>query len=528
MEPSTYTSSYEQPRRNLKPFILAGILVLVVVIGGSALWYAATHGRVVTTNSANGGGYTLQKSGDEQAVEESIVSNGKTTVRSGKYILRYNDGESESLKYIEVPTFLKSVMANIQDVGQRFTERVAVATLNSLVQTPEGIVSLDNTNNYGSIFRHQAGDPTGFGVIVDNIPLSGRDNFVHNNTYTDFTLPTDEQKVTLQRYDFMTGKMEEMPKLYTYTNTTSLIRSTTAQNNLYGVAYAEKDSVSLDVYDGNKVIHQIKNLKNIAAGEEGRRAISISDKYLATGEGSDYSIEADTTPNEEEFGSADTKNYVVKIYDITKTNKVLKSIKLGKTTSIGSLQINNDGSYLSVIDGQKLRIFNVQNGEEVFTYAASSITDPQWVSGAQLIFATVEGGLFRVDAAEKSAVALFVPKNLNLSSFDLYNNKVYFTAYSTSSASKQTSVPDGYVLHLDQEAKDNNQLVRNTPLENSQVRITSLNNIIYAVSNNANFGGDAGFREITPDQLFKNRVSALLKLKLVDPGQYKLIYGNHF
>lgn len=532
MEPNgyndNYTANYDQPRRLVKASVIATIIIIALVVGGLMLWYAATHGRIKTDDSGTGG-FTLQAIKEEgQAVEESIVKKGITTVSSGKYIVRYKDGQSESLKYIEVPNFLRSVKVTFTNLGQRHVERVAVTTLSNLAQGSDGVMSVDTTMEVGNTFLHTTGDPSGLKKKSGSVPINSFSNFIHNNTLIGFTAATDSGKQQIQRYDFSNGKLEVASKVYKEETTTTLVNPTTAQNNLFGVTYAEKGNLSLDVYDGGRIVHQIKGLKNIAEGEDSRRAISITDKYLATGVGSNFSMEADESTGEEIYDQPKVKDYIVKIYDINKTDKEIKSVKVGKSSAISSIQLNNDGTYLSVADGQKLRVFNVENGDEVFTFSSTSIIDPQWVSGAQLIFGSVEDGFFKVDATDRSANALFSPDgSMNISSFDVHDNKVYFTAYSLSEFATTRSLPDGYVMYLDKDAVEGNQLVKNTPNENSQVGITSLDNTIYAVSSEANYGGDPYFRQIDPTQTFKDQVDAFLKIKLNNPDKYKLVYGNH-
>jgi hypothetical protein len=84
-------------------------------------------------------------------------------------------------------------------------------------------------------------------------------------------------------------------------------------------------------------------------------------------------------------------------------------------------------------------------------------------------------------------------------------------------------------LYLDKKAQDNNQLVHSTPNQNSQVKLQSLNNVIYAVPNTLDYAqSNPDFTPTDPDELFKQQVDAFLNIKFSNYQQYKIIYGAHF
>jgi hypothetical protein len=525
MDPQNQPLNRFQPQGKPIKFlaIIAGVAILLSVV-----WYAATHGYLVTSDSVNGQ-YTLQKDTADQTAKTTSLKKGKTTLPSGKYIIRYTDGGSDSLRYVEVPTFLRSVQATFSSSVQRHVERVALGTLSQIAASPENtITSVNDTQQIGSTFIHPHDNPTAVAKKIGRIPINSNQNFMHNNHFIGFTFATDNGKKQVQRYSFMGQKNEIIPKAYADKPTTHLITPSTAQTDLFGVSYTKDSAASIDIYNGGTLVHTLNGLQNIAVGRQNNAVVGLSEKYAAIGHGSDHTIEVDANPKVKGSGSPKASQYTVKIYNLS-NSQVEHEIKLGKTLLVEAVQINDDGSYVSVIEAGKITIFDVKSGKQIFSYAAVSVLNPQWITNSELLFGTVDKGIFRLNAKERSATTLFQTSIMNLSKFDIYNNKVYLTAYSKA-GNVSAGPADGYIVDLDKEATDGNQLLQVTPTQTQEFRMQSLNNIIYVVPNTSNQGGAANlyFRTVPPSDLLKQQVEAYLKSNLRNWNTYQIVYGNHF
>lgn len=502
-----------------------GAVVAIVLICVFA--YAATHGRLVTGEGADGQ-YTLQKDTGDPAVKITNIKKGTATLGSGKYIIRYSDGGTESIRYIEVPTFLRSVRATFASVKQRQVDKVAIKTLDHIAASPNNtITSVNALQQIGTTFIHPYGDPTGHAKAVGNIFIGSNENFMHNNHFVGFTPTNDEGKKQVQRYGLMSQKNETLPKKYPDASATHLIVPATAQTDLFGVSYAKDSATSIDVYKGAEIAHTLNGLENIALGNQGNAVVALSENYAAIGYGDDYTLEADENPSRD--GKTPTANeYVIKVYELA-TGKVAKELKLGKTMLVGSVQINNDASYLSINENNKIIIYDLSTSKPVFSYDTPAVINPQWLNNSELLFGTTAKGVYKLNAKERSATTLFQSSLMNLSEFDVYDNKIFFTAFSKD-AGASSSVADGYIAYLNQEASNANQLLRVPLGKSSQIKFQTLNNIIYAVPNSLNIGGSANadYRVVDPDPVFKEQVSSYLKANLPNWEQYQIVYGNHF
>ena len=423
---------------------------------------------------------------------------------------------------------MRSIRATFTSVKQRQVDKVAIKTLDHIAASPNNtITSVNALQQIGTTFIHPYGDPTGFEKNVGNILIGSNENFMHNNHFVGFTYANDEGKKQIQRYSFMSQKNETLPKTYYDGGATHLVVPATAQTDLFGITYTNDSATSVDVYKGAELAHTLSGLKNIALGNQGNAVVAISDGYVAIGYGDNYTLEADENPSRDNK-TPKANEYVIKIYEL-KTGKVVKELKLGKTMLVGSVQINDDASYLSINEDNKIIIYDLNTSKQVFSYNTPAVINPQWLNNSELLFGTTDKGIYKLNAKERSATTLFQSSLMNLSEFDVYDDKIFFTAFSKDAATSG-SIADGYIAYLNQEASNANQLLRVPLGKSTQIKFQTLNNIIYVVPNSLDIGGsaDADFRVVNPDAIFKQQVSSYLKANLPNWEQYQIVYGNHF
>lgn len=498
-------------------------MLIVLLIG----WFVATHGVLRVNGFSEDGEYTLRHIGDEPAQTSSHKTSWKI-VASGEYSLHYNAQTAQVVKYVNVPNFLRSVTAAFGEVpAPRKTERVAIGALDRLGQGPgDQLISVNVSSELGNIFIHPADDPVGYKVGVRSLPEVGSSAIVSGN-----------QMITL----VSENEIDLRPTIYLFANPTTplkanqnysgnsiitLLPSSVANTNLFGVHQTNNASVSIDIFDGPTRKYHFENMPKVAEGGDGK-AIAISEEYIAVGIGEDYSGQVHDNPDQQPV----TSDYVVRFYN-TKSLKQEGEINLGKTSGVSSIQLSKDGTYVSVVSDGILRVFDRKSSKIVFAYDDIQIGASLWRDDTRLIFNSPDNGLFQLAANESTASTLLLASSLSVSDFSITGDALLFTAFSDN---VRSSSPDGYRVNLTQPTANNNDILSVLPYRDGSMRLANLGGTIYATlgeSTTVGRGADGnfvtpGFREVPiNDANFKQAVERYLQENIINYRQYKLVYGE--
>jgi hypothetical protein len=178
-------------------------------------------------------------------------------------------------------------------------------------------------------------------------------------------------------------------------------------------------------------------------------------------------------------------------------------------------------------------VINTKDSSEVFTYDLSATATPQWLNNERLLFSSADHGLFELNAKTQSASTVFSAELIKISSFSVVGDKILFTAYSDRDLTRDPA-PDGFIVHLDQEAKNNNALLFALPHEDEDIKITNLWDTIYASSaKSPGVMRDAqgnflltSWRVTDIDASTKAKINNYLKDKVPNYTDYKIVYGE--
>lgn len=516
-----------QQKRLIAITIAASVVVALVGL----VFFASTHG-ILIVNKSGDGEYQYRKSTDQEFQTKSNSSSW-SIVPSGDYTVEYKDSNAQYVKYVIVPNFLRSVTVTFTAVVQKQVEQIASSTLDQIVRKPNGELASVNTVTQGTDFlRHATNDPTGLNAVVESLPYSWYQTSIYQDKLFGFVSKGVAQyDFTPAWYDF-TAEPKLANKTYDDEAAALLIRPSSSHGDTFGVYSTKQDQTNtLDVFKGTELKYSLNNLKDVADAAEGTKAIAVSENFAAIGFGANYAGNPVHSHSEEENYQA-PGDYTVKLYELL-TGKELRSVNLGKTDRVASIQVADDGKYISVITDVDVKIYDSTTGTTIFTYEAAGATSPQWFDNDRLLFGTVENGLFMVSAKEHSAVTLFASDVLNLSAFNVTGDEILFTAYSVHRKADSGPSPDGYRLSLNQDTKDDNQLVKTLPFENQQIKLRALGNTIYAAPNTIYAASDdeANGPEFIPTSSptgdLKTAVTNYLKEHLKNYEQYKLVFGQN-
>jgi hypothetical protein len=303
---------------------------------------------------------------------------------------------------------------------------------------------------------------------------------------------------------------------------------TSANHSYYGITYSPDDKKpALDVYEKGELKQTFKNIDDVAyttdypQSSEFPFAIAISQNYVAMGKGESY-------PSQERAGKKPKKDYVVEVYTI-KDRKKVASVNLGKINTVDSIQVDNSGKYISATFDGSLTVYKTGSGQVVYSYPYLMASRPMWIKGGKLIYGLTGKGLFQLDAKNKKSVTLFSNDKLLFSSYQILGDRLLMTAYPEYYQQNNLSVPDGYIVYLNQPANDDNQLVSKLPAQKDSVMYSTLRGAIYAAPIVAGFTGpNPEFRPVkNVSPAFKSKVEKFLKNNIDNYKKYKLIYGEN-
>ncbi len=520
------------PRVPKRAVISVGLIVLV-----GTLWFIATHG-VLKVDTDIKGQYTYRKISDDET-EKSVSSSSWNFVASGQHEVEFKTAEDmHIIKQVEVPTFLRWATVSFAQVTQRRVEKVASSTLEHIMLgRGDAIVSTNTTRQTQTFLVHSPDDPTGLNADTRNAPPLVEQAIISNNQLitlaADISGGTIEQTpYSLQVLDFTRNTTKTVKKDYVLP---ALVRPSSAHNNVYGVFQGDDGKLSLDVYDGTELRTTFRNLSGAAEGDEGFKVAAISKEFIAVGYGQSYTTPADT---DEHSIDADQQkeaeqDYIIRIYDL-QTGREVRSINIGRISAVASIQLTDDGKYVSVVRQKGLKVYDTFKSTQVFSYDNSFVMSPQWLNNERLLFGTADNGLYEIDVKTRTASTLFSTTMLRISTFSVVANEVLFTAYSNRPTA-DSPTPDGYTVFLDREAADDNALIKKLPYQDEQIKLAALRNTIYAAKlpvesrrdPEGNFLGPE-FRPVSPvNKGFRTNVMNYLQENMKDYEQYELVFGEN-
>lgn len=515
-------------RRVIKVIILLCIVAIVAVIG----WIVTTRGFLVIQGEA--GTYYLQQ-GSGSTIQSIKSTGGRILVSSGTYNVTFRGSDNAvSVTTVTVPNLLQTATTSLPSITPKQVTRAGIATLDSIITIQDGqVISLSSTQPVDTIMVSRPNDPTG--LQANMIPLSASllKPMVTLNQLVGFTTDDSEAvRIIPIIYDFSSTiipKKQVVGKSYPSVDTLALLPSQQTNSKRFGVYSNQGGGGSLDIFEGTKLISTIDNLA-VAAGADKTPVVSFSQTMAAFGSGDDYAgTAADFVRPDTAALPKSTKDYIVTLISLD-TKKPFRTIKLGKTNAIASLQLSADSTYLSVVkNGGEILVYDTKSSQLVFYQTMPNIMTPVWTPDNQLIFGSAENGLFNVDMKSKNLTTLFSSDKMTFRSFTSTPDRILFTASTAGAAS-----PDSYVLEPNQTATTND-LVRALPYQNSTLKLRALNQTIYAAENDLpvsrrNAAGDfllPGFyASETVDSGLQAQTVDYLQKNVKDYQRYKIIYGD--
>lgn len=511
-------------------WLTTGLAAAALLVGG--VWYAATHGIMVITNS-EGVRYTLDRSGvTTQQVSEG--SGSWALVKSGAYQLTLTTQAGQSVQQITVPSFLRSLSVSMPQITPQKIERVAAGTLGSIGLRADGeVLSANIRQQSNMLLVHPASDPTGLNADTVRIPTYTPPAITQNNRLIALAIdPATNMDVFPAVFDFASGTTTQTKKSYIVSDNVDSsptpVAASTANTNFFGIYYEEKGTKPMfDVYDNTTLVRTFDNLSG-AANAGSTRAVALSQKVVAIGYGDDYVL-----PQGDDGGPPPaTKEYVVKLFDIA-SGREFRSVNIGKTNGVAGIGVSRDGSYITVSENNSVKVYDSASSTLVFSYASAS--DMVWRDDTRLLFRAGEKSIFILDTKTRAASSLFLGKRLTLNSFSVYRDQLLFTGYRGERPSGDTP-PDGFILSLSQPSPDNNALIENLPYTDSKIKLTSMRGVVYAARNSGsvskrdpsgNFLGPE-FRPLAAeDASLRADVNNYLSKNFANYRSYRVVLGEN-
>lgn len=508
-------------RKQLITIILAALGILLVTI---AVWFFATHGIVRITKQADGE-YTFFNLKTEAYADGIKSKSSFMIVGSGEYAIELKQDGNLIQKNFTVPSWLQSVEVNLPTPTQRKVERIAGGTLDNIIERGGTLYSVSPTGLGGSaVLTHRNNDPSGNASGVKNLAQANSFGVVSNNTLIAFQGGGD----VLQPVIYDKGPVANPSIITAPGGDTSphIIPSSTTGNNRFAITY---DNAYMQIFEGKNIIQTLGALSDAGKSSLGFTVAAVSSDVAAVGFGADSSEVVGDEHQGEEEELQPTGDYLVKIYDL-KSGTNTKTLNLGRDIVAENLTITDDGSRIAVESNGRLYIYDTNSSKLLFTFEGSAIKTTIWTSNDQLIFSDQVSGLMRYDNRDRSVTTLFSPGELTVDDFTISGNKLLFTA--TNGSGDVRSSVSGYALYLDQEATDNNALIGKLPYTDNDIKITTLNGVIYASPNafvkppdNSNIGLE--FYKATLDASIKQKIDNYIKNSIPNSENYQIVYGNN-
>ena len=508
--------------------------LILVIIG---IWFIATHGIVRVKKTGNSS-YTIIPFDTDHDEGEKTTASFKI-VPSGSYILELKDDTGLQQKNVTVPSWLGSVQVSLATTQQKI-ERIAGETLDHITPLSDGNIASFSTNpNASSLyFVHSKNDPSGNGADIKTITPAQSSGAVTNGQLVSLLSGTE----SITPYLYGRGFTSPGSPLIGVNATSSLphITPTSASNDGHFALSSTDSGNSFDIYENLNRVQSITNLSGVSHDADGNIMASVAGNWTAIGFGKDSQTFLGEGEEGSENGLKENETaYLVKIYDTSKGEanaegdaqpaSVKKTLNLGRDAQVDGISISTDGTRLAVVDARRLTIYNTATFEKLFSYEGTSYSTPIWIGNSKLIFADHLNGVLAYSDKERSVSSLITPGILTVTNMTIDDENIYFTATRESDAGDMRPAIDGYVIHMNTAANDNNILVKKLPYSSDEIIIKTMNGIIYASSaqddpSQATYGG---FEAGNVSQDIKNKVEAYLKQNIPDYQKYSIVYGRY-
>lgn len=492
--------------------ILAAIIIVLLFTISYALSFgkldiAIADGGVYRYYRVNSSGTNEKKKGNASAVK---------WLKSGEYAIEYEARGSISIKYVTVPSSLRTVNVDLRAAVLHHVERVATNTL-SVIAT-DGKDALFSMSDMGGTIKINNISRPLEASTVSGLQFAAHRVIVNNKLINVVASTTTKEGFgKLQIYDFATAKTTELPKLYPISVGDYFLRQASVNDStVFGIGYQSNDKTMFDIYKDTTLVSSI-DVTSAALSNDGP-AIAFTDSSYVIGYGSS-GVEDDDKNKE----NTELKKYTVETHS-TASKDTTGDMSLGNI-NINSLSISPNGHTIAATTDGSLLLYDVPEHKELIRADLPAVTSMTWLDNDRLLVATVEG-ISVVNITDRTNETIFTNKNLKISTVTASGNTVLFTAYSNVASFEASGLLEAYRLDLSQSSKDDNQLLSKLPRQTNTYRMEAFQKTIYITSNGATSPGtytSEKYRNILPTQSAEDEAVAYLKSNLDNYQQYKVV-----
>lgn len=522
-----YSNQFSRFHLTPKQAIRGALLLLVILGVVLSVRFIATHGIIRVTKPSKEASYTVYALNNTTTDDPVTSSASFQIVAAGDYNVELKNDASLQQKNITVSPWFGSTKVDFSALAQKKVERIAGETLGNIIQSESGqLISFSTTSDSTDTkFIYDHNEPSGNAVTIEPVRPTSSFGKVSNGHLISFE--NDSEAIHTYVFDTSLTNASVLPDSSNGT-IPGIITSSVASDNHFGII-SQSNSAFLKVYNGTDFVQNIYDASKVSKGSNGYPLAAVSGQVAAIGFGENsQAIEGDENQASDTTATTDIRDFIIKIYSL-ETGKVTHIINLGKVTTISGFSVSSDGSRLAVMNDRRLEIYNTNTYKRIFSFNGSTFKSPLWIGNDRLIFSDQLNGIIAYDALSRSARSLIAPGVLTLDQFTVYNNKILFTA--TSERNSQTTHPptDAYSLSLTTDTTDSNALITKLPYEDNDIKIKTLNNVIYASPNfykrSSDINTSVGFYATDVDQATKQKVTDYLQKNVSGYKNYALVYG---